>query len=199
MISRILCASLAAIAPAFLVGQTGKTVLYAAAVNELTQYDLDPTNATLTKRGSVMLPASVQEAWPHPSHKLLYVAWSNGGAGTSRLPPIPALQRRWRPARRHGFRIDPASGALVVMAKPVSLSSRPIFITTDIDGTHIIAAYNDPSALTVHPHVRTARLDHWFSRPVRSISGVWTSGAGGPVGKDSHSCDPRKWTDGCDG
>jgi 6-phosphogluconolactonase len=48
------------------------------------------------------------------------------------------------------LRIDPASGALLLHGEPASLPSRPIFITTDIDGTHMLAAYNDPSGLTVH-------------------------------------------------
>ena len=118
-------------------------MLYAAVGTELTQYDLDPNSATLMKRGSVTLPANVQEAWPHPSHKFLYVAWSNGGAGTS----VPASGGAAPPGNLHGvtaFRIDPASGNLLPHGGTASLSHRPIFITSDIDGTHLIAAYNDP-------------------------------------------------------
>jgi 6-phosphogluconolactonase (cycloisomerase 2 family) len=48
------------------------------------------------------------------------------------------------------FRIDPATGALLPLGNPVSLPSRPVFIATDIDGTHVITAHNDPSALVVH-------------------------------------------------
>ncbi|MGP8245857.1 MAG: lactonase family protein [Bryobacteraceae bacterium] len=137
-----LAAVLAALLATVLSGQTagaskatapGRTVLYAAVGPELTQYDLDPNNDTLIKRGSVTLPAIIQEAWPHPSRKYLYVAWS-GSRG------------------QHGvsaYRIDPASGALVEDGKPVSLAWRPIFISTDIDGTHLLEAYNNPSGLTV--------------------------------------------------
>jgi hypothetical protein len=57
----------------------GKVALYAAVGPELTQYDLDVDAATLTKRGSLTLPANVQEATPHPSKQYLYIAWSNGG------------------------------------------------------------------------------------------------------------------------
>ena len=147
-------AVLTACAAAMLAGQTGdakktpgRAVLYAAVGAELTQYDLDRDNAALIKRGSVMLPASVQEAWQHPSHKYLYVAWSNGGAsyaaGTGAGPA----------GDQHGitaFRIDPGSGALTPQGKPAPLPSRPIFITTDIDGTHAITAHNEPSGMTVH-------------------------------------------------
>jgi 6-phosphogluconolactonase len=125
----------------------GKTVLYAAVGAELTEYDIDAANAALIKRGSVTLPANVQEAWQHPSKKFLYVAWSNGGADNSSYGGVVPT------GDQHGittFRIDPASGTLLPHGKPATLPSRPIFITTDIDGTHVIAAYNDPSGLTVH-------------------------------------------------
>ena len=125
----------------------GKAVLYAAVGAELTQYDIDAGNAALIKRGSVTLPANIQEAWQHPSKKFLYVAWSNGGASNATSGGVTPS------GDQHGitaFRIDPASGALLPHGKPATLPSRPIYITTDIDGTHVIAAYNDPSGLTVH-------------------------------------------------
>jgi 6-phosphogluconolactonase len=126
---------------------SGKVMVYAAVGAELTQYDLDLDGATLVKRGSVTLPANVQEAWPHPSKRYLYVAWSNGGP--SNLPsgsPAPS-------GSQHGlsaFRIDPASGALLPHGQPASLPSRPIHVTTDIPGAHVLVAYNDPSGVTVH-------------------------------------------------
>ena len=126
---------------------SGKVVLYAAVGAELTQYDVDVDSAALVKRGSVTFPANVQEAWPHPSKRYLYVAWSNGGP--SNLPPgSPAPS-----GSQHGlsaFRIDPASGALLPNGQPASLPSRPIHVTTDIPGTHVLVAYNDPSGVTVH-------------------------------------------------
>ena len=125
----------------------GKTVLYAAVGPDLLQYDLDRDNGALILRGSVTLPANIQEGWLHPSRKFLYIAWSNMGAsyaGSGGGAPA---------AGQHGlttFRIDPKLGALVPHGKPASLPSRPIFITTDMDGKHVIAAYNSPSGLTVH-------------------------------------------------
>ena len=41
---------------------------------ELTLYGMDADTATLTKQGTVTLPANVQYAWPHPSKKYFYVA-----------------------------------------------------------------------------------------------------------------------------
>lgn len=125
----------------------GKVVLYAAVGAELTQYDVDVDGTTLVKRGSLTLPANVQEAAQHPSKHYLYVAWSNGGP--SNLPQGASAPS----GSQHGltaFRIDPASGALLPHGQPASLPSRPIHVTTDIPGTHVLAAYNDPSGITVH-------------------------------------------------
>jgi 6-phosphogluconolactonase len=151
-----LLAFLATFAPAILSGQTvdttktqtpGRTVLYAAVGAELTQYDVDRDNTALTRRSSVMLPGNVQEAWLHPSRKYLYVAWSNGGSSYQSSGGVTPK------GDRHGvsaFRIDPGSGAVLLHGQPASLPARPIFVTTDRDGTHVLVAYNDPSGLTVH-------------------------------------------------
>src|SRR5678816_3883592 len=77
-----------------------KVAVYAAVGPELTTYNLDVDAASLVKQSSVTLPQNVQEAWPHPSRRYLYVTWSNNVAGAE---------------GRHGvtaFRIDPATGAL---------------------------------------------------------------------------------------
>jgi 6-phosphogluconolactonase len=124
----------------------GKIELYAAVGAELTRYDVDVDGATLVKRGSITLPANVQEAALHPSRRYFYVAWSNGGP--SNLPPNTVAK-----GDQHGltaFQIDPASGALTPYGNPAALPSRPIHVTTDIPGTHVLTAYNDPSGLTVH-------------------------------------------------
>ena len=145
-----LLTALAAFVPAGLFSQSiesgGRAVLYAAVGSRLTAYELDQANGVLIERGSVVLPANVQEAWQHPSHKYLYVAWSNGGASYASAGVTPK-------GDQHGisaFRIDPASGALVPLGRSAPLPSRPIFITTDLDGTHVLTAHNDPSGLTVH-------------------------------------------------
>ena len=126
----------------------GGSVLYTGVGAELIQYDVNTKDGTLTKRGSVTLPANIQEAWTHPSKKFLYVAWSNGGASYATLPGGTPLR-----GDQHGisaYRIDPISGTLTLHGKPASLPSRPIYITTDVDATHVITAHNDPSALVVH-------------------------------------------------
>jgi 6-phosphogluconolactonase (cycloisomerase 2 family) len=86
----------------------------------------------------VTLPQNVQEAWPHPSRRYLYVTWSNNVGGK---------------AGRHGvtaFRIDPAHGTLESHGLPISLAARSVFMTVDFPGNYILIAYNEPSGATVH-------------------------------------------------
>ena len=129
------------------VSVSGRVMLYAAVGAELTQYDVDVDRATLVKRGSITLPANVQEAVVHPSRQYLYIAWSDGGP--SNIPQGSVASK----GSQHGlsaFRIDPASGMLLPHGASAALPSRPIHVTTDIPGTHVLVAYNDPSGLTVH-------------------------------------------------
>jgi 6-phosphogluconolactonase len=136
-----------------------RAVVYAAVGPELTQYDVDVEAATLTKRGSVTLPDSVQYAWPHPSRKFLYVAWSNGSG-----------------ANHHGvtaFRIDPASGSLAPLAMPVSLAARPIHLSVDIPGTHVLIVYNEPSSLTIHRIGPDGSIGSQVEQPARLDTGIY--------------------------
>ena len=120
----------------------GKTVFYASVGPELTLYDVDVDGAALTKRGSVMLPAGVQYAWPHPSRRYFYVASSNGQPGGG---PVNQGDKHFASA----FRIDPATGALSPHGQSLNLQSRPIHISVDGAGEYALIAYNDPSSLTV--------------------------------------------------
>lgn len=124
-------------------GGSGRAVLYAAAGAELMQFDVNLGSGTLEKKASVMLPQGVQEAWPHPSGKYLYVTWSDGVLGA-----VPEGQKS--PHGVTAFRIDPATGALTQHGEPISLRARAVFMTVDMDGTHIVVANNDPSGVTVH-------------------------------------------------
>src|ERR1700730_10575843 len=84
---------------------SARVALYASVGPEMVHYQLDVDSASLVKRDSVTVPESVQYAWPHPSRRYFYVAWSNGSG-----------------ADHHGisaFRIDPQSGALHLHGNPV--------------------------------------------------------------------------------
>jgi 6-phosphogluconolactonase len=128
------------------VNRSTRVALYASVGDELTWYSVDVERAALTKQGSVTLPGFVQEAWAASSTPFLYVAWSNGGASYAGSGIAAA-------GDKHGvtaFRIDAASGALHIQGATAPLRSRPIHITGDIPGTHLLVAYNDPSGVSVH-------------------------------------------------
>ena len=112
-------------------------VVYAAVGPNLTQYDLDVSRASLEKRNTVTLPANVQEAVMHPSGRHLYVAWSNRGASYG-AGGAAAHEGR------HGvtaFSVS-ASGMLAASGSSIMLRSRPIHVTTDVTGAHLLVAYN---------------------------------------------------------
>jgi 6-phosphogluconolactonase (cycloisomerase 2 family) len=91
------------------------------------------------------MPGFVQEAWASPSAPFIYIAWSNGGSSYAGSGVTPR-------GDRHGvtaFRID-ATGALHQEGAVAPLRSRPIHITGDARGRHLLVAYNDPSGLSVH-------------------------------------------------
>jgi 6-phosphogluconolactonase len=124
-----------------------KMSLYAALGNVLTDYDVDIGKATLTARSSVTLPGNVQEAHASPSRKFLYVAWSDGGSSYT-LPndsKIPAATKSGVTA----FRIDSNTGALQPVGEPATLPGRPIDVTVDASGTHLLVAFPQPSGLLV--------------------------------------------------
>jgi 6-phosphogluconolactonase (cycloisomerase 2 family) len=115
------------------------TALYAAIGPRLVLFHLDTITAALTRHSETTLPAAIQYAWFHPVQPLLYVASSDRGPG--------------RAGTRHhatAFHIDPATGVLLPHGEAVQLPSRPNHITTDSTGRFLLAAYNDPSLLTVH-------------------------------------------------
>ena len=116
-----------------------RTALYASAGSRLIHFEVDAEKATLRERGTVMLPADVQYAWPHASRRFLYVACSDGG------PDSPG-STHWLCV----LGIDGATGALKPHGQPVRLRWRPLHITTDIDSTHALVTYNVPSTVTVH-------------------------------------------------
>ena len=120
---------------------TGRLTLYANVGPELFHYDVDVDAGTLTRRGSVMLPANVQYAWPHASRRFLYVATSDGAPGGGAAGSKHHLT---------ALRIDPDNGALTPRGEPVPLPSRPIHMSTDIPSEHALVAFNNPSALRVY-------------------------------------------------
>src|SRR5881227_582807 len=133
----------AAAVPNMSWGQSGagQLALYAAVGPELTQYNVDVGGASLTRRGTVTLPANVQYVWPHASRRYLYVASSSSASGTG-----PAGDKHHVTA----FRIDPVSRALTPHGAPIALPTRPIHMTTDIPSEHLLVAFSNPSGVRVY-------------------------------------------------
>jgi len=119
-----------------------KSFFYASLGPALTLYRIDVDNAALARQGTVMLPAKVQYAWPHPSAPFLYVATSNGGSASLGVKG----DRHYLSA----FGVDPTSGELKEHGAAAALKSRPIHATVDHTGRFALVAYNDPSNVTVH-------------------------------------------------
>jgi 6-phosphogluconolactonase len=119
-----------------------KAVFYASVGPALTLYHLDVDNAALSRQGTVLLPANVQYAWPHPSAHFLYVASSSGGPGSAGAQGTEHYL--------NCLRVDPATGALQAHGPSASLRSRPIHMSLDRTGAYALTAYNNPSGAAVH-------------------------------------------------
>ena len=144
---------------------SSKVALYASVGPELTQYDVDVERATLTKRGSVKVPANIQYAWPHASRQYLYVTSSDSAAGVGGVVG--------KTHHASAFRIDPATGALTPHGNPVALPSRPIHNATDRKSEYLLTAFNNPSAVTVHRIGRDGTLGEEVKQPAPIDAGIF--------------------------
>ena len=118
-----------------------KVALYANVGAELTHYDVDVENASLTKRETIRLPAGVQYAWPHASRRYLYVATSSSESGYGKAGTEHHVT---------ALKIDPATGALSQHGEPIRIPTRPIHMTLDIPSENILVAFNNPSSLHIY-------------------------------------------------
>jgi 6-phosphogluconolactonase len=139
-----------------------RTVYYASIGPALTLFDIDVEDTTLTKRGTVTLPANIQYAWPHPSRRFLYVVSSNGGPGIVGDKHFA-----------HAFAIDPVSGALELHGSPAALPSRPIHCSVDAKGEYLLAAYNTPSNVTVHHLNADGTIGAPVAQPEKPDTGIY--------------------------
>ena len=121
-----------------------KVALYGAVDDELTHYEVDVENASLTKRATVKVPASVQYAWPHPSRRFLYVATSNRGHG---------LKADYNHVS--AWRIDPQSGALSPHGEPQPLPHRAVHICVSPDGGYVLSGHNLPQSGVTVNHINS--------------------------------------------
>jgi 6-phosphogluconolactonase (cycloisomerase 2 family) len=111
--------------------------IYANVGSKLLRYRIADDLGSLTEVGDpVVLPEEVQEACPWG--RFLYVATSD--QHTAKEP---------RSHHLHAFAVD-SSGALKQVGNDVRLRYRPIYITVDPRGEHLLSAFNDPSTVAVH-------------------------------------------------
>jgi 6-phosphogluconolactonase len=101
---------------------------------------VDVGNASLTRQGSVTVPARIQYVCRNTVAHTLFVASSNF---------VLMGDLDWK-HHISAFRINSIIGALTVFAQPVALRARPIHITVDHHADFLLTAYNLPGTLTVH-------------------------------------------------
>jgi 6-phosphogluconolactonase len=143
----------------------GPTALYRSVGEELHHFDVDVEAASLTRRGTVKVPAGVQYVWPDPSRQYLYVASSNRGPGaTSTTGDAHHLT---------AFRVDPDTAALQPHGEPVPLPSRPIHMSLDHTGGFALTAYNVPSSVTVHRINRDGTIGALVKQPAPLDTGIY--------------------------
>lgn len=130
-------------------------MLYVAEGTALVLYRMDEPGPGLARAAAVMLPAMVQYVWPHPAERRLFAAFSN----------------RRNAGGRHGIaglQVDRPSGRLTLIGAATPLEHRPIHITVTPDGKYLLAAYNNPSGLTVH----RAEADGTIGPAIRQDSAI---------------------------
>ena len=123
----------------------GRVALYASVGPELTHYEVDVEDMTLTRRGTVELPAHIHYCWPHANRRFLYVAGSDAAPGAGGMS-VAVGNTHYLTA----LAIDPASGALSRHGAPIELPTRPIHMTTDIPSEYILVAFSNQSGLSVY-------------------------------------------------
>lgn len=111
--------------------------IYANVGPRLYRYRIATDGLSLAELGEpAILPEEIQEAWQWG--RFLYVASSD--EHTAATPRNHYL---------HAFEVD-ASGALAPLGDAARLRQRPIHITVDARGEHVLAAFNNPSGVAVH-------------------------------------------------
>lgn len=153
-----LCAS-----PALVWGRSSGNgvAFYSSTGPVLTRYHVDAQTMNLRPGASVTLPAPIQYAWPHPTRRLLYVAYSDrAGSSSGTVHGVATL------------RID-AHGDLRPLASPLMLRSRPIHITVDPAGEWLLVAFNAPSAVEVYPLDAEGRPGAMVVQPETIDAGVY--------------------------
>jgi 6-phosphogluconolactonase len=139
-------------------------MVYASVGSDLIHFTVDVAAATLTRCGTVSVPANVQYVWPHASRRFLYAASSDSASGMGAAGTDHHVS---------AFRIDPASGALSPHGAPIPLPHRPIHMATDIPSEHVLVAFNNPPDVKVYRINSDATLGVEVAQPPEIEPGIF--------------------------
>jgi 6-phosphogluconolactonase len=143
------------------------SAFYSGVGGQLTHFEVDFGAATLSKLASVTLPGGLQYAWPHPSRRYLYVATSSGGVGIAPVPGYPSNQHYLL-----AFHVAP-DGGISAHGDPIRLRQRPIHLSVDNAGEHVLVAYNFPSNVSVHKIKGDGRIGDEVKQPDNLEKGIY--------------------------
>ena len=128
----------------------------------LTRYDVDLDAATLIARETMTFPLNIQYIWRHPALPVVYLALSNGGPG-----------RKGDAHQLIACAVDPESGALPRFGPARDLPYRPLHLSLDRESAHVLTAYNNPSAVTIHAIAGDGSLGAEVDQPPELDVGIF--------------------------
>jgi 6-phosphogluconolactonase len=110
--------------------------IYASKGAVMTHFDIDVLTGSLTARSTMTFPYAIQYAWPHPTRRILYVAWSkatttDGPIGDQGVSTVL---------------LDEAGRLDSVLGSPLLLRKRPVHLSVDPPAQYLLVAHNNPQA-----------------------------------------------------
>jgi 6-phosphogluconolactonase len=130
------------------------TDVLAGVGRELIRFSLDRDSGALTRGGSLTLPGRIQEGARHPSLPAVHLCCGDRDADAFWLCAV-RLPR------------------LDLLDAPAQLPSRPVDVTTDQAGRHVLTAYTGAPGLTVHELESDGSIGDPVAVPVELDTGVF--------------------------
>lgn len=121
------------------VGRDDMASLYAAVGSDLQQYEIIAGRLHRRPEWTIGAPSPIQYVWWHPRKPVAYVA-------CSRIFKSPATDEHDLVA----LSLVPGGGAPRFLGPTWRLASRPVHISTDHEGRHLLVACNHPAVFSVH-------------------------------------------------
>jgi 6-phosphogluconolactonase len=166
LVSAMCLLTVSAFAAASTKSTPGKTVVYTSLGAELSRYKLDVNSATLTKLGSVTMPANVQFAVVHPSGRYMYVVSSDAGSGT--------LGAKGDKHLLSVLKIDQDTGALQMYGEATILPERPIHVAVDRKGQYVLVAFNQSGTVRSYQITQDGLIGEEVAQKEKIDAGIFT-------------------------